>query len=625
MADLIHKKKVSREEIKSRMLKSAAKLWGFQDSEMDAFDPLVSLLIGSCATEFEKIDHEIHASHARVLGRLAQLMTPDVSTGPQPSYSISQMRSVEPSSIIGRNISLNFKKQLPKRSQEDRKKFKEVHFTPTSNFQIYDGAITAIAANHRIYLAENALHREAIAETIMGEQIGALNLWIGLDLNKEIESLENLSLYFDWPNDPNRSLYYQLLPYVKAFIGTHEISMQSGFPKIKLNEKEVEIEKLYKAYDIAKKTEDQVDSLFQHHYIHFDGSEEKFVWQNHLKSYPEEFQKSFDEGDLGDLKDPVLWIKLVFPQSFPVEALDNVYCGINCVPIINRRLNKLIHSLKQDINIVPLDSESLFFNVSLVQDSNGNTYREASPLTRLVHYKSLTYSLRQGNIGRYDERNASEMTNYLHDLLRDESASFSALNRDWLDLEVKEMKQILARIEQKLSESGRKESSAYLIVKPKEKGDSAYVNFWTTDGEFANNIAVGTRLDLDSGIDVDKKDIIIIKNTKGGRSKLNASESLFAYKEAVLTRGRVVTAEDIKTVCFAKLGNQIRKVEITKGISIGQEKTSGLVRTIEILLYPSQQSKILEEEWEEICINLKSNLEQQSTLTYPFRLKVKMD
>ena len=42
----------TKERIKSRILKKAADLWGYQEAEIDAFDPLVNLLVEATSVEF---------------------------------------------------------------------------------------------------------------------------------------------------------------------------------------------------------------------------------------------------------------------------------------------------------------------------------------------------------------------------------------------------------------------------------------------------------------------------------------------------------------------------------------------------------------------------------------------
>ena len=50
---------LSKDQIKDRMLKRAAKKWGYNDVELEnVFDPIVNLLFDVCAKELEKISND---------------------------------------------------------------------------------------------------------------------------------------------------------------------------------------------------------------------------------------------------------------------------------------------------------------------------------------------------------------------------------------------------------------------------------------------------------------------------------------------------------------------------------------------------------------------------------------
>ena len=51
------------EVIKNRMIKRAAALWGVPANEIEiSFDPVVTLLLGACASEIEKIHEKMISS-----------------------------------------------------------------------------------------------------------------------------------------------------------------------------------------------------------------------------------------------------------------------------------------------------------------------------------------------------------------------------------------------------------------------------------------------------------------------------------------------------------------------------------------------------------------------------------
>ncbi len=621
----MNSKKISREKIKSRMLKQAAQLWGYQESEVEAFDPLVGLLVGACATELEKISHEIHSSHAKVLSRLAKLMTPDVVTGPQPAYGLLNVRCIEAESVIRPIEEVIFKKRIATKLDSE-KPFKEIHFSPTATFKIIDGQVRYLASQNTLFKVNRATRKEVEAEAVLGRELPLSHLWIGLELNDKITSLENIAFCFDWKIESDKEALYQLLPFSKWYLEEQEIEVKTGIFAVDENEEHEAIQDFYDEFDLTKKIEKTVNNFCYNQFLSIQKMpelEEDVKLVKYKKNYPKSFEDVFDEGDLKNIKDELIWLKVSFPHSFPLEAISNVYCSINTIPVVNRQLNKLTYRLQQNINIVPLNTGDNFLNIRRIQDSEGNDYEEASPLTRLKNYKAMTYSLRQGNVGRYDERNAFETVSYLIDLLRDESAAFSALDRDWLMSEVKNLNQTIARLEQKTQDRSKLEPLSYLVIKPITLGDTVYLQFWSTNGILANKIPAGSLLENHSCVDVNKDGIELVAMTRGGRDKLNVAESLYAYKEAVMTRGRVVTAEDIKSVCWAKLGKRIEEVEVKKGVAVNPQPKSGLVRTIDVFLTPSNQYPLTQEEWGGMTKELRLYLEQQATITYPFRIILK--
>src|ERR1700712_5545808 len=87
---------LKKEGIKDRMQKTAARLWGIPDNEIETnFDPLVSLLIEACAAEFEKIGNAINTSQDRLIEKLADLIVPESVVGPKPTSTIAAATPLE--------------------------------------------------------------------------------------------------------------------------------------------------------------------------------------------------------------------------------------------------------------------------------------------------------------------------------------------------------------------------------------------------------------------------------------------------------------------------------------------------------------------------------------------------
>ncbi len=118
-------------------------------------------------------------------------------------------------------------------------------------------------------------------------------------------------------------------------------------------------------------------------------------------------------------------------------------------------------------NIVPLYSNDIFFDLNEIADQDGHIYNLRA-LEKNAQEK-LSVILRQGGIGRFDERDATMIIENIVQLLSDESAAFSVLGRDFLSGELKHLQTIIYKLEQQMItwELNRK-YTPFLVVR-KEK------------------------------------------------------------------------------------------------------------------------------------------------------------
>ena len=92
---------LSKDQIKDRILKRAAKKWGYNDVELEnVFDPIVNLLFDVCAKELEKISNEIFSSRRRMTERLVDILMPTSATKATPARGILRAYPVENESVL---------------------------------------------------------------------------------------------------------------------------------------------------------------------------------------------------------------------------------------------------------------------------------------------------------------------------------------------------------------------------------------------------------------------------------------------------------------------------------------------------------------------------------------------
>ena len=293
---------------------------------------------------------------------------------------------------------------------------------------------------------------------------------------------------------------------------------------------------------------------------------------------------------------------------------------MNCFPVINRELNEFSHLLTQGINIIPLTTEDMFFDVKMITDSKGTQYKPLNSFNN-KNTEEEGYMIRQGGIARFDSRDAMETIRHLIDLIRDERARFAALGTDLISSELKQLDQILSRLEQRL-EAGDviNDSNSYLLLNCNSNFERATVQFWTTSGEMANDIRSNSKLTVNQGSDLDSNSVFLVTNSFGGRQKLSKEEKLNKLRRSLLSKGRIVTMEDIKALCFEHFGSELYEVEIKKGVHLDPSPEKGLVRSLDIYLTLDKQNKFTADDLEQKTDELKIRLKQESINLLPFRV-----
>ena len=114
----------------------------------------------------------------------------------------------------------------------------------------------------------------------------------------------------------------------------------------------------------------------------------------------------------------------------------------------------------------------------------------------------------------------------------------------------------------------------------------------------------------------------MVQSSFGGRKKLSSQDKILEYRNALLTRGRVVTIADIKAFGMNHFKNLITGIEVQKGTKKEVSLKGGFSRTIDIFLLKNKehQDKINSSEWEYLCENFLLKLKKASSNVYPYRL-----
>ena len=455
--------------------------------------------------------------------------------------------------------------------------------------------------------------------------------WVGLDINQNVQDITNLSFFFDFKNTPEKNKYISLIPFTQCSINGTPVRFRQGLNDLSAGDPRNAFQNSLEELYVNSRIENLTSAHYKDQFITI--SEDNLFLKNILplkQKYPVEFESILGAKELSQFSKDLLWVKMTFRPEFSYDVLDDLTISVNCFPVVNRHLNEITYKLQQFFNIIPLLSDEQFLSIDRVESSSN----EAKGDKEYKYYafdlfdtsQKGTFTVRSGDLERFDNRNAMEYINYLVELLRDESRAFSALGQDFIASTIKSLNQSISQIEQKIKQNGVivENSPAYLLINPISASDTIFIRFWTSNGDQGNGIRSGAQVEMYEGAQFKKEGLALMTTTTGGADRLKNTETLPAYKSVLISRGRIVTREDIKSFCdfFLRGKAGISSLEIVQGVSIGARPLQGLIPTVDINIKALKYDQLEAEEWEALKRELLVNLEEQSAVNLNYRVFV---
>jgi hypothetical protein len=601
--------KEKKERIKDRMLKTAARLWGYPDVEVEtSFDPIVQLLLEACSSELEKISSEVDVSHARLVERLAQIMMPEIVTSSQPAYGILHASSNETATTIHADHQFFYNSRASHNSRD-------LFFSPVTQHKLFRGHIRYMAIGSKLFESRDHWFKEQVLQGAILADAAPNHMWLGLSMDVMPESLEGLSFFFDLRNVHQQEMFYYYLPQARFFINEQELHLQSGYYRSR-GEQEEELDTMMNlAFDTNARYGREVLQRYRRHFLTVSSTAAAAKGS----AAPEILRQTFGK-DWATVAPNITWIRVEFPEALHHTLLEDLYCNTNCFPVINKQLNEQSLKLNRYLNIIPLHTSDIFFDVKRVYDLGGADYHVRN-FTTAGEMQEGELVVRSSGIGRFDSREAKEIIAYLIEVIRDESSLFEEVKNDYVAGRMRELHQLIASLEEQLQPSSNKGNIPYLMVKPKENASYLFVEFYTTNGTAANNIRMGTRLQEYGNIHVQPNSITLVTNTQGGKDRLSIDEKINQYRYHLLSHNRIVTPEDIKALCRFILGNELKTVAVTKGVSLLPGGAAGYSRSIDIrIMLAKPVDKYTNGSLTYLKDELLTQLKEHSANNYPYRI-----
>ena len=610
--------KLNKEAIASRMFRNAARFWGLNDTNMDNFDPLVRLLVEACAVEIYRLDNEVAAVQKTMTERLAGLLIPEVHIQPRPAHAIAHGASTDEYMYVAMESQFVHQKRVPTVPNGPLDATMDVYFSPSGRFKVIAGDVSIVASGTNVYRLNELQQKETFLRTAGGRRIDQGVVWIGIDVEPRID-LTDLSIFFDLKNTPASQRFLSTLRHVRCSCNGREVKLERGLSETSFEDHQLDFEDALEELYINRRLEKQVSRAYCDNFLTISSDGNDFLKQpdaSLVSRYPAEFEQVLATSDLAAFEKRRLWLQLQFPPEFSDQILDDLTVAINCFPVVNRHLNELTYRLNSYFNIIPLLSSEQFFAVKSVEgtvSTSGRNDYVYYPFDQYTDRDKGIFTVRVGDLERFDSRNAAEYIDYLLELLRDESRAFAAFGQDFMANAIKELNQNIGTIEQKLKQNMHllQTSPTYLLINPLQQSDTIFVQFWTCNGAAGNGIRSNTALTLQQGSAFRKSGLVLMTQSTGGMDKLQNTEILQAFKSVLLSRGRIVTATDIKNFCTAYLHDRAAAIKVERGVGVSAAPNQGLMPVVQISITPGHGASP-DLDWERVKAELVAELAEQS-------------
>lgn len=607
----------SKDEIRNRILKNAEDFWNVKDS--NDFDPLVKLIIEALSNELFNVANDVKNLENRIFDKISRILAPDHLTSSLPAHAIIHARPIEDEDYLSPYTQFAFKKNI--QQENDKTKKTDIFFSPLHTVKVNNASIKYIATGNTLFNVENSSKQLGL-NTLPGSFIEKNTLYIGFSGIKNWMDFNKLNLFFDWKNYSVPENTYDLLSLGKWFYKDNEITPYTErFMDEPLTGK---VEAPFHHKQLLNLIKADVLQFYSNRFITLGDLNDFNIDES--KELPAVFENIFQPAGLNRIDETVKWLKVVFPAAINQEMLNELHIYINAFPVVNKRLSQIKHRLKTMNNIIPIKTESAdqMLAVENLKDNKGKSYNEI-PYTNENEKGDGSFSIRYGGTERFDTRNAKELVDYLFELLRDEKAAFSAYGPDFLSTILKNLEQNIALIEQKSRSALKdiKELPSYIVLKPIDDADILFLDIWVTQAEEANHINAGSRLVVYDNNKVNAESIFLLSQTKGGRSRLNATNRVQAYKYGLTTADRIITKADVINFCRYELGNKLKGITLAKGLILDNKPNAGFIKTTDIIIEPADHINLNAQDWDELLSLTLAKLNLRSTMNIHYRMLLK--
>ena len=197
----------SKEYIKDRMIRTALDFWNIRNIEN--LDPFVRLLIEAMAAQLHLLSEEIADIEVRTMQRLSEVLLPESVSLAQPSHAIVHIETLLEE--METNPFEGFYATDPFSGRKDELRYS---FYPVCKTPLRRGRIKKLIVGGEVYESLQGLHKKLLLRSDLTPE-NHNKVFVGLDFAEDIDNIDTLSFYIDFPNIAQKTDYLRLLSYCK--------------------------------------------------------------------------------------------------------------------------------------------------------------------------------------------------------------------------------------------------------------------------------------------------------------------------------------------------------------------------------------------------------------------------
>lgn len=305
---------INENSILERVIKNASRF--LRTGAAGNLDPFSKLVLEAIASEIYLLSDNAVNIEVRLLEKLASILVPTAKATALPAHAVLSAQPIEPEYVVEEITPVHYEDFLI------NKKFdiKHITFFPAVPVCLKKGVIRTIITNGKCFSPDQYGNKELIGNFLQTDLPGMV--WIGLDMDSHIRSLEGLSFYWDFSGLNNQNEYIRLFEFASWSINGKRLQARIGFGQNPT--KQHTFFDLLSGNDMSKAINREV-------YNHYGPQFVTITDDRHFAPTccPEELADIIAAQDTSlteKLNLPLLWIGIHFPPVFSGYVLkDNHY------------------------------------------------------------------------------------------------------------------------------------------------------------------------------------------------------------------------------------------------------------------------------------------------------------